>query len=262
MQAPLSQRIYVADVLQGLALGLCAALLATGVQAGELLVWSAGATQAPLQRLVQDYQKTSGNTVKVEFAPVGVLVKRLADGGRPDVLIVSQDVVANVEKNGWTVPNVVFPIGRVGVGIAIQEGAPVPDISTPDALRKTLLNAKSITYMDPNKGTSGKHFAAVLDQLGIADQVRSKTTLGDVGFVVEPVARGEYALGVQQITEILPVKGAKLVGPLPDALQKITTYCVTLGAQARDVAVANGFIGFLTSPGAQAVFVALGFAAP
>ena len=108
----------------------------------------------------------------------------------------------------------------------------MPDISTPDALRQTLLNAKSITYMDPTKGTSGKHFASVLDQLGIADQMRAKTTLGDVGFVVEPVARGDLELGIQQITEILPVKGAKLVGPLPDALQKVCALLV-------DVAMAS-----------------------
>jgi len=243
-------------------IGLCAALLGMAAQAGEIVVWSAGAAQTPLTVLIQDYQKTSGNTVKVEFAPVGVLVKRLADGGRPDVLIISQDVAANVEKNGWTAPQTTTPLGRVGVGIAIKEGAPVPDISTPAALRQTLLNAKSLTYMDPTKGTSGKHFAAVLDQLGIAEQVKAKTTLGDVGFVVEPVAHGNIELGIQQITEILPVKGSKLVGPLPDGLQKITTYVIAQGAQARDVAAARDLLAFVTGSRAQAVFVAHGFSAP
>jgi len=243
-------------------IGLCAALLGMAAQAGEIVVWSAGAAQTPLTVLIQDYQKTSGNTVKVEFAPVGVLVKRLADGGRPDVLIISQDVAANVEKNGWTAPQTTTPLGRVGVGIAIKEGAPVPDISTPAALRQTLLNAKSLTYMDPTKGTSGKHFASVLDQLGIAEQVKAKTTLGDVGFIVEPVAHGDIELGIQQITEILPVKGAKLVGPLPDGLQKITTYVIAQGAQARDVAAARDLLAFVTGSRAQAVFVAHGFSAP
>ena len=248
--------------LRHLAMGLCTALLGLVAHAADIVVWSAGAAQTPLSSLIQDYQKASGNTVKVEFAPVGVLVKRLADGGRPDVLIISQDVVANVEKNGWSAPQAAKAIGRVGVGLAIKEGAPVPDISTPAALRQTLLNAKSLTYMDPNKGTSGKHFASVLDQLGIAEQVKAKTTLGDVGFVVEPVAHGDIELGVQQITEILPVKGARLVGPLPDALQKITTYVITPGSQPRDAAAANDLIGFVTGPRAQAVFVAAGFIAP
>ena len=262
MRTTAIHRFITMKLARGLASGACAALLAMAAQAGDIVVWSAGAAQTPLTQLIQDYQKSSGNTVKVEFAPVGVLVKRLGDGGRPDVLVISQDVAANVEKNGWSAPQSTTPIGRVGVGIAIREGAPVPDVSTPAALRQTLLNAKSLTYMDPTKGTSGKHFAAVLEQLGIAEQVKAKTTLGDVGFVVEPVARGDIELGIQQITEILPVKGAKLVGPLPDALQKITTYVIALGGQARDVAAARDFMAFVSGPRAQAVFVAQGFAAP
>ena len=245
-----------------LATGMSVALIAMAAQAGDIVVWSAGAAQTPLSSLIQDYQKASGNTIKVEFAPVGVLVKRLADGGRPDVLVISQDVVANVEKNGWSAPQSATPIGRVGVGIAIKEGAPVPDISTPAALRQTLLNAKSLTYMDPNKGTSGKHFASVLEQLGIAEQVKAKTTLGEAGFIVEPVAHGDIELGIQQITEILPVKGAKLVGPLPDALQKVTTYVITSGTQPRDAAASRDFMAFVTGARAQAVFIANGFTAP
>ncbi|MFM6992008.1 MAG: molybdate ABC transporter substrate-binding protein [Rhodoferax sp.] len=248
--------------LRHLAMGLCTALLGLTAQAADILVWSAGAAQTPLSSLIQDYQKASGNTIKVEFAPVGVLLKRLADGGRPDVLIISQDVVANVEKNGWSAPQAAKSIGRVGVGIAIKEGAPVPDISTPAALRQTLLNAKSLTYMDPNKGTSGKHFVSVLEQLGIAEQVKSKTTLGEAGFIVEPVAHGDIELGVQQITEILQVKGAKLVGPLPDTLQKVTTYVITPGAQPRDAAASRDFMAFVTGARAQAVFIVHGFAAP
>lgn len=262
MRSTVFRRLDATSFMRRLALGVCVALLGTTVYGGNIVVWSAGAAQTPLSILIEDYQKTSSNTITVEFAPVGVLVKRLADGGRPDVLIVSQDALANVEKNAWSVPHSAAPIGRVGVGIAIKEGAPAPDISTPDALRQTLLNAKSLTYMDPSKGTSGKHFASVLDQLGIAEQVRAKTTLGDVGFVVEPVARGDIELGIQQITEILPVKGAKLLGPLPDALQKITVYVIALGAQTRDAVAARDFMTFVRSQRSQAVFVSSGFAAP
>ena len=97
-------------------------------------------------------------------------------------------------------------MGNVGIEVAVKAGAAPADISSPDALHQTLLNAKSITCMDPQKGTRGKHFAAVLTQLGIASQVQAKTSLGDVGFVVEPVAKGE--IGIQQITDILPVQDA------------------------------------------------------
>jgi molybdate transport system substrate-binding protein len=204
----------------------------------------------------------SRKTLQVEYAPVGVLLRRLAEGTLPDVLIVSTEVVAEVERKGWSVPGSALALGSVGVGVAVKEGAPTPDISSPEALRKTLLAARSITYMDPQKGTSGKHFAAVLEQLGIAEQVKAKATLGDAGFVVEPVARGEIELGVQQITEILPVKGAKLLGPLPASLQKITSYSVMVGAQARDPVLAGALIGYLTSAQAAAMFRQKGFSVP
>ena len=218
--------------------------------------------QAPMLQLVTDYEKASGHTVKVEYAPVGVWMRRLAQPAKPDVLVISQDVLETVQNNGWTLPPTAAPLGRVGVGVAVAEGAARPDISSPQALRQALLNAKSITYMDPNKGTSGKHFAWVLEQLGIAEQVKSKTKLGDVGFVVEPVARGEVELGIQQITEILPVAGARLLGPLPEPLQKITTYYIAQTAEARQAAVARDFIAFVSSARARAVFVEKGFAAP
>lgn len=116
-------------------------------------------------------------------------------------------------------------LARVGIGVAVREGAALPDISTPEALKQTLLAAKSLVYVDPAKGgTSGIHFAGVLQRLGIAEAVKGKTTLLPGGYVVELVAKGEIELGVHQISEILAVKGVRLVGPLPRELQKITIF--------------------------------------
>jgi molybdate transport system substrate-binding protein len=241
---------------------LLVATHALAAPATELLVWSAGAAQAPMTELVKDYQNDSGTTVKVEFAPVGTLLKRLSDGGKPDILILSQDVSGEAQSHGWTAPNSSAPIASVGVGIAIRLGAVEPDISSADALRTTLINAKSITYIDPAKGTSGKHFASVLEQLGIAQQVKSKTTLGEAGFVVEPVARGEVELGIQQITEILPVKGVKLVGPLPAPLQKTTIYTIAVASSARDVQLAEDFKQYILRESSLAVFKGKGFSVP
>lgn len=245
-----------------LALGLAAVGLSLPCAAADLLVWSAGAAKPALEELVVEFEKVLHKTLQVEYAPVGVLLRRLAEGTQPDVLIVSAEVVAEVERKGWSVAGSAQVLGSVGVGVAVRDGAPLPDISSPEALRKTLLAARSITYMDPQKGTSGKHFAAVLEQLGITQQVKAKTTLGDIGFVVEPVARGEIELGVQQMTEILPVKGARLLGPLPAPLQKITTYSVMLGAQARDPLLAGALIGYLTGAQAAAMFRQKGFSVP
>ena len=227
--------------------------------AKELVVWSAGATKPPMEELVPEFQKLTGLTLKVEYAPVGVWTRRLADGGQPDVLILSADVVNDVEGKGWTVAGSAQPLGSVGVGVAVKQGTAMPDVSTPEALRETLLRAKSITYMDPQKGTSGKHFASVLAQLGITEQVKEKTKLGDVGYVLEPVARGEIELGIQQITEILPVQGAVLVGPLPASLQKVTTYVVMLGAKAGDNKDALALRRFLQTPQAVQMFKLKGF---
>jgi len=242
---------------------LLAVLLNTGLcaSAAELSVFSAGAVKPALSVLALSYQQASGNTLTVEYAPVGVLLKRLSEGAKPDMLIITVDVIEETQRKGWAAPGTV-PLGSVGVGVAVREGAKMPDISTPDALKQSILAAKSITYIDPAKGTSGKHFAEVLQRLGIADQVKGKTVLGETGYVVEPVARGEVELGFQQITEILPVQGATLVGPLPAPLQKVTTYVATTGTHARDTAAAKDFIAFLGSPSAQLVFRQKGFTVP
>jgi molybdate transport system substrate-binding protein len=237
-------------------------VLACTAGAAEITVYSAGAVKAALGEVVQHFEKDSGHRVQVEFAPVGSLLRRLSEGGRADVVVLTVDVMAEVERKAWTVPGTAHPVGNVGVGLAVREGVPLPDISTPDALKKTLLAARSITYVDPEKGTSGKHFVQVLKRLGIEDEMRSRTTLGDSGYVVEPVARGDIELGIQQITEILPVAGAKLVGPLPDPLQKITTYTVALGAQARDLAAAQSFMTYLRSAQSRKIFESKGFSVP
>ena len=227
--------------------------------AQEIQLWSAGAAQAPMQALLPEFEKQTGLVVRVQFAPVGALMRQLAEGGQPDVLILSTDVAEQIQRQGWVVGSTTKPLGSVGVGLAVQQGMPAPDISSPEKLKAALLQAKSITYMDPQKGTSGKHFAWVLEQLGIADQVKSKTRLGDAGFVLEPVARGEVELGIQQITEILPVKGAQLIGPLPAPLQKTTTYAVSVTPKAAHNPSAARLSEFLKSPQAAAVFKSKGF---
>ena len=230
--------------------------------AAELLILSAGAVKSPLSVIAESYQKQTSHKLNVEYAPVGVIVKALAGGAMPDVIIVTTDVIDDTERKGWILPGLSVALGSVGVGVAVQELAPAPDISSPEALKQTLLNAKSITYMNPEKGTSGKHFAEVLRRLGIAEQMKSKTTLGESGFIMEPVARGEIEIGVQQITEILPVRGAKLVGPLPAALQKITTYIAALGAHAHEANEAKNFLAYLGGEEAKVEFNKKGFAAP
>ena len=146
---------------------------------------------------------------------------------------------------------------------AVRKGAPVPDISTPDALRRALLAATSVTYMDPKVGTSGKHFdESVLPALGIRDAVRAKAVLGEGGFIAEKVAKGEVEIAFHNVTEIMPVAGVTIAGLLPAELQKPTTYSGAVLKSARDPAAAQSLLDYLASPAGRKSFLDRGFTAP
>ena len=142
----------------------------------------------------------------------------------------------------------------------MRKGAPKPDISTPEALKRTLLSAGAVAYSDPaGGGASGVHFTKVLEQLGIAEQIKAKAKLGQGVPNGEAVARGEADLAVQQIPELLPVAGTELVGPLPRELQAITTFSAASLAPSKNPKAVTALIEFLTSPEAAAVLKAAGF---
>jgi molybdate transport system substrate-binding protein len=241
---------------------LGALALTTTASAAEILVLSGGAVRSPLAATVPSFERRAGHKVTITFAPAGEIAERIGAGESYDLLIMPAEDVASYEKQGKVVAGSRTPLGKVGIGVAVNERAPSPEIATPEALKRTLLAAKSVVYIDPARGTSGKHFAGVLQRLGIADQVNAKATLGSGGEVVEPVGRGEIELGVHQITAILAVPGVKLVGPLPPALQKWTTYTTVMMPGAKSPEAARALVAFLTSSAARAAFAAKGFAAP
>jgi len=194
----------------------------------------------------------------VRYQPMGPLAESLAQGAEVDLVIVTEETLPRLERQNL-VRRGAKPIARVGIGVAVNEKAPTPDISTVEAFRRTLLAAKSVVYIDPKVGTSGKHVAEMLERLGIAAEVNAKARLAQGGYIVEPVGRGEIELGIHQISEILPVKGVKLVGPLPPELQKYTTYVAAPVAQSRLVL---DFIEYLTGPEARASLGPAGYTAP
>src|SRR6267142_3377359 len=210
----------------------------------ELRVLSGGAAKSLVDPLAASFK---GGVVKVDYQPMGRLVESLAQGAEVDMVIVTEEMLPRLEKEG-RMQKGAKPIARVGIGVAVNEKAPTPDISTVEAFKKTLLSAKSIVYIDPKVGTSGKHVAEVLNKLGIADEINRKARLGQGGYIVEPVGRGEIELGIHQISEILPVKGVKLVGELPKELQKYTTY-VAVPVKSSPAVLA--FIDHLTGPQAK-----------
>jgi molybdate transport system substrate-binding protein len=146
------------------------------------------------------------------------------------------------------------------VAIAVKAGAPKPDISSADALKRSLLAAKSIVYADPAKGgASGVYFAQVIDKLGIAEQLKAKTILVPGAQSGDVVAKGEAEIGVAQASEIVPVSGAQLVGPLPGEFGSVTQFTAAIGAGSKSSEAAKSLIEFLTGPSATALFKAKGF---
>ena len=237
---------------------LAVTLLATGARAAEVRVISAGAVRAIVTEMARAYEKETGNTVTLTFGTVGVVRQKMA-AEPADVVIMTDVAVDESARQGTVVAGSRTDIARTGMGVGVRDGAPRPDISSTDAFTQTLLAAKSIVYVDPAQGaTSGIHFASVLGRLGIAEVMKPKTTLVAGGYPAELVAKGEVELVVHQISEIMPVKGVTLVGPLPKDLQKVTTYSAGVAAKATAPDLARGFIAFLTRPAFKPKFAEAG----
>ena len=218
-------------------------------EAAELYVLSAGAMRSIVTDLATAYEKETGNTVKLTFGTVGVIRAKLAGADPADVAIMTDTAMQEMTRQGAVLEGSWAAIGRTGIGVAVRDGAPKPDIGTPEALKQALLSTKSLTYVDPAQGgTSGIHFAGVLQRLGIADAVKSKTTLVPGGYPAELVAKGEVEMVVHQISEIIPVKGVTLVGPLPKDLQKITVYGAGVAVASTAKPEAKAFVTFLARP--------------
>ena len=236
---------------------LLAALLPAAVSAQELRVLSGGAAKSLVEPMAASFP---GGKVDVQFQPMGRLFESLSQGADVDLVIVTEETLPRLQgKAPQDVMRGARAIARVGIGVAVNEKAPSPDISTVDAFKKTLLAAKSVVYIDPKVGTSGKHVAEVLERLGIAREVNAKAKLGSGGYIVEPVGKGEIELGIHQVSEILPVKGVKLVGELPRELQKYTVYVAVPIKSSPAVAA---FIDHLTGPQARARLAQAGYTPP
>jgi len=231
---------------------LVAAALVAGaarVDAAELQVLSAGAVRSIVTDLAAAYEKETGNTVKLTFGTVGQIRAKLAEATPADVAIMTDTALDQMTRQGVVREGTWVEVGRTGIGVGVRDGAAKPDIGTPAALKQALLSAKSLTYVDPGQGaTSGIHFAGVLQQLGIADAVKSKTTLVPGGYPAELVAKGEVEMVVHQISEIVPVKGVTLVGPLPKELQKVTVYSAGVAVASASKPAAAAFVAFLARP--------------
>lgn len=247
--------------LSRIALAIGCAIASTGtIQAAEIKLMSSGGMRVALIDLTPAFERATKHKVVATYGSPGAIRDRVMAGEPMDVLVFPGPGIDALAKEGKIVLGSKVNLARSGMGIAVRAGAPKPDISTPAALRRTLLGAQSIVYTDPALGSpSGVHFAKVLERLGIADEMKAKSRLHDgTSFNAELVAKGEIELAIQQISEIVPVKGAELAGPLPGDLQLTSVFAIGIGTAAKEQAAAREFIKFLTSPAAAAAIRATG----
>jgi molybdate transport system substrate-binding protein len=228
--------------------------------ADDLKVASGGAFKQVLRPLVAEYEKSSGNTVAMTFQTVGQHLQLIEAGNEQfDVAVLTPEAIERLAAAGKIVPGSRTDLARTGIGVVVKAGAPQPDIGSVEAFKRALLAAKSVAFIDPKAGgSSGIYVEKLLDRLGIADAVNAKAVLVQGGAVASHVADGEAEIGIHQISEILPVQGAVLVGPLPAEIQNFTVYAAGVATTATDRAAAMGLVKFLAGPQALPVITAKG----
>src|ERR1700722_18504975 len=256
------RRLFIQQATVAALLG-CSVLLALGASvpaawAAEVTVMSTVALTPAFGELNKKYQ-TSGNQLNIVFGTIASLKKRIDAGETADVFILSRPVLDDLQTQGKVVQGSIANVGKSYVAIGVRAGAPLPDIGTVEKLKAVLLATKSVSYADPAKGgASGIYFVKVLDRLGIADQMKSKTVLVPGAEAGEMVAKGEAEMGVAQASELAAVPGVKVVGPLPGDLNSEIVFAVGIGSTSTDTAAAKSLIELLTGPVGAAVLKSKG----
>jgi len=232
---------------------------ASPAAAAEIKVLSAGAYKSVVVATQPEFEKQTGHKLAIDSDTVGGLAKRIEDGEAFDVVVVSPGAVDDLIKKGKASAGTRQTLARVGIGVMVKDGAAKPDIATVDAFKKAVLDAKTVAYIDPaSGGSSGIYLASLFDKLGIANAVKPKAKLKQGGNVADLIVSGEAELGIHQISEILPVKGVTLVGPLPAEFQNYTVYAAGIGAAAKESAAATALIKQLSGPDGAAILASKG----
>jgi molybdate transport system substrate-binding protein len=226
----------------------------------ELTVYSTIGVRSAAEGLFAQFEATSGHKLAVTWGTAPMLVNRIEGGETADVLVLSRAGLDALSKQGKVVPGSEVPLASSGVGIAVKAGAPKPDISTPEALKQTLLATKSIAYSEPSAGgASGVYFAKLLERMGIAEAMKPKTRHPPAGgFCATLLISGEAELALQQKPELLHVPGVEIIGMLPGDLNLITAFAAGLMPGCKHAETGKALIASLRSPLATAAFRAKG----
>ena len=230
---------------------LCALLAVTAARADEIKVVTSGGFTAAYLQLVPEYETATHDKLMTEFGPSmgtthNAIPVRLERGEQIDVVIMAAPALDELIKRGKVRADSKVNLVKSGIGMCVKAGAPHPDISTVEALKRTLLAARSIAYSD---SASGVYLSTELfPKLGIVDQIKSKSKKIEADPVGGVVATGEFQIGFQQMSEMRPVKGIDIVGPLPAAVQKITVFAAGIPTSSKNPEAAKKLIKWLASP--------------
>ena len=216
------------------------------VQAAEITVLASQGVVSAVRDLAPAFERVSGHKVVVSFEVGPGLMNKVNSDAPADVLTHYPDMIDDLIKKGKVLAGTGVVIARAGIGVAVRAGAPKPDISSADAFKRSMLAAKSVAYS--RAGASGLYAAKLMERLGIADEMKSRTKLVDGVPVAELVAKGEAEIGMQQINVILPIAGIDYVGPLPPDLQDTVKFTGAVLTSAKQPEAAKAFLAFIASP--------------
>ncbi len=227
------------------------AFTAALARADTIKVLTTGAFKQVVVALVPGFEARTGHKVEVLNDTAGALVKRINAGETFDVLVLTPAGLKTLATEGKVVASSVAPLAKVAIGVAVKAGAAQPALSSVEDFKQAVLAARKVAYIDPAAGgSSGIYLDGLFQRMGIIDAVRAKAVLVPGGLVAERLVNGEADLAIHQISEILPVAGAQLVGPLPEAIQNYTTYAGAASAHSRHPAATQAFLATLS--GAEA----------
>jgi molybdate transport system substrate-binding protein len=244
-------------IIRALAMTLALLLTAGSAQAAEIDAMVTTAMKAALDDIVPSFERSNGHIVRVVYGPSGGLARRFNAGEPADLIVVGSEVLDELIKQGKVAPERT-DIARTGIGIAVRKGAPRPDVSTPEALKRALLAAKSVGHTAPaGGGVTAVHLLKMFEKLGIAAEVAAKTKLaagGPSGRVSVLVSSGEAEIGMQLVSELMSNPEVEVIGMLPDELQLmiVTSGGITMGAKQPEAA--RALIRHLATPAAAAIY--------
>ena len=238
-------------------------LLAFPAAAENLKVLTGGAFKPVLMDMLPEFEKQTGHKVTVVNDTAGALTQRIMSGEAFDIVILPLANLDQLSAEGKVIDDSMTPFGKVGVGVAVALSAPQPNIGSTEGLRRTLLDARSVAYIDPaSGGTSGIYIARLFQQLGIASQMQAKSVLVRGGLAGERVARGEAEIALQQASELRLVPSVKFAGLLPEAVQNWTVYTGAMSPAARTKDAALTLMSALSDPGLEPMLKRRGLETP